>query len=88
MRASSITERCMGIRSKTTRKWLNRLGYKWKNVQKGVFFDEHKCKDVVEYWKFFLEEMKALLPYFVKFKEDGIILPKEYSNDCAVGGSD
>lgn len=30
-----------GIRSRTARKWLNRLGYKWKKVQKGVFFDGH-----------------------------------------------
>ncbi len=32
--------------------------------------------------------MKALLPYFVEFKEDGTILPKEYPEDCAVGGLD
>ena len=38
MRADGTTERCMGIRSRTARKWLNRLGYKWKDVQKEVFF--------------------------------------------------
>ena len=78
----------MGICSITARKWLNRLGYKWKDVQKVVFFDGHEREDVVEYREIFLEEMKALLPYFVKFKEDGTILPKEYPDDCAVGGSD
>ena len=35
-------DRRIGIRSRTARRWLNRLGYKWKKVQKGVFFDGHK----------------------------------------------
>ena len=76
----------VGICSRTARKWLNRLGYKWKKVQKEVFFDGHKREDVVEYREIFLREMKSLLPYFVEFKEDGTILPKEYPDDCAVGG--
>lgn len=76
----------IGIRSRTARRWLNRLDYKWKEVQKGVFFDGHEREDVVEYREIFLDEMKALLPYFVEFSEDGSILPKDYSEDCAVGG--
>ena len=63
------------------------MGYKWKEVQKGVFFDGHEREDVVEYRETFLEEMKALSPYFVEFGEDGSILPKEYPEDCEVGGS-
>ena len=77
-----------GIRSRTARKWFNRLGYKWKEVQKGVFFDGHEREDVVDYRELFLDNMKALLPYLVEFKEDGFILPKEYSKDCAMGKSD
>lgn len=69
-----------GIRSRTARKWLNRLGYKWK-VQKGVFFDGHEREDVR---KRFLDEMKSLLPYFVEFSEDGSMLPKIYPEDCVV----
>ena len=88
MRADGTMERHMGIRSRTAKKWLNRLGYKWKDAPKGVFIDGHERKDVVEYREIFLEEMKALLPYFVQFKEDGTILPKKYPDDCAVGGSD
>ena len=88
IRSDGTIERRMGIRSRTARKWLNRLGYKWKDVQKGIFFDGHEREDVVEYREIFLEEMKALLPYFVEFKEDGTILPKEYLDDCAVGDSD
>ena len=30
--------------------------------------------------------MKSLLPYVVEFKEDGTVLPKQYPDDCAVGG--
>lgn len=49
-----------GIRSRTARKWLNRLGYKWKEVQKGVFFDGHRREDVVEYRKTFLDKITLL----------------------------
>ena len=41
---------------------------------------------MVEYKETFLNKIKALLPYFVKFSEDGLILPKDYPKDCAVGG--
>lgn len=41
---------------------------------------------MVEYRETFLDEIKALLPYFVEFNEDGSIVPKVYPEDCAVGG--
>ena len=59
-----------------------------ERCSKRGFFNGHEREDVVEYWEIFLEEMKSLLPYFVKFKEDGRILPKEYPSDCAVRGPD
>ena len=77
----------VGICSRTAQKWLNRLGYKWKEVQKGGFFDGHKCEDVVKYQEIFLREIKSLLLYFVEFKEDSTILPKEYPDDCVVGST-
>lgn len=43
---------------------------------------------MIEYQRIFLEKIKTLLPYFVKFKKDGTILPKKYSEDCIVGGLD
>ena len=64
------------------------MGYKWKEVQKGVFIDGHEHEDIVEYRKTFLEEMRLLLPYFVEFSEDGSILEKDYPDDCAVGEPD
>lgn len=55
-----------------------------ERIAKVVFFDDHKRKDVVEYRRIFLEEMKVLSSYFVEFNEDESILPKEYSEDCNV----
>lgn len=62
------------------------MGYKWKEVQKGVFIDGHEREDIVEYRKTFLEEMRLHLPYFVEFSEDGSILEKDCLDDCAVEG--
>ena len=56
--------------------------------KKGFFFDGHEQENIVEYRKIFLEEIKLFLSYYVGFKEDGKILPKEYPSDCAVGGLD
>ena len=64
------------------------MGYKWKEVQKGVFINGHEHKDVVEYKKTFLKEIKLLLTYFLKFSEDGSILEKDYPDDYAVGRPD
>ena len=83
VRVDGTIDRRSGIRLKTARKWLNRLGYKWKEVQKGVFFDGHKREDVVEY-KEILNEMKKLLSYLVEFSEDGSMISKKYSEDCAM----
>ena len=69
-------------------KWLNCLGYKWKEVQKGVFFDRHKRENMVEYRETFLIKMKSLLIYFEEFSENGLILPKAYPNDYKIKESD
>ena len=56
--------------------------------KKGGFFYGHEQEDVVEYREIFLEEMKSLLLYSVKFEEDIRILPKKYLSNCVVGGPD
>ena len=73
-----------GIRSRTARKWLNHWGYKWKEVQKSVFFYEYEREDVMEYRETFLSEMKSLLPYFVEFSDDRSILSHVYPDDYVV----
>lgn len=75
-----------GIRSRTARRWLSRLGYKWQDVKKGVFLDGHEREDVIEYRRKFLEEMKEMLPYLVEFAEDGTIQEKIYPAGCMING--
>ena len=75
------------IRSRTARRWLHRLGYRWQDVKKGVFFDGHERPDVVEYRQQFVAEMHRLSPYLVEFESDGTIKDKPYPADCEVGGS-
>lgn len=62
------------------------MEYKWKKIKKDVFFDGHERKDMIEYKKSFLDKIKSLLPYLVRFSEDESMLPKEYSDDCVVDG--
>ena len=88
IRSDGSIDQQAAICSRTIRKWLNRLGYKWKEVQKSVFFYGHERENVMEYIETFLSEMKSLLPYFVEFSDDGSILPKVYPDNCAVDGSD
>lgn len=53
-----------------------------------MFFDGHKCEDVIEYQEIFLNEIKSLLSYFVDFFKDGIIILKKYPNNCILESSD
>lgn len=80
--------RVKGIRARTARKWLNKLGFSWKDVKKGVFIDGHEREDVVEDRHSFLKLMKDLSAYIVDFKADGSMEEKDYPSDCIVGGSD
>lgn len=77
-----------GIRSKIARRWLHHLGYNWKDVQKGVFYDRHKHPDVIEYHNKFLSDMDALKPYLVEFEKDSLMKPKSYPQDYMVRGPD
>lgn len=43
---------------------------------------------MAEYRKSFLDEIKSLLLYLVKFSEYGSILPKKYPDNCIVDSSD
>lgn len=74
------------IRSRTARKWLNRLGYKYRHVGKNVFIDGHERPDVIEDRRHFLEVMEELEPYLVEFDKTGQMIPKIYPSDCEVGG--
>jgi hypothetical protein len=76
------------ITSRTARRWLTKLGFSWGDVKKGIFLDGHERKDVIEYRTHFLDAIHEFLPYMVEFNENGSMKPKEYPNDCRVGGPD
>lgn len=74
------------IKPRTPPIWLNKLGYQYTDIKKGVFLNEHERPDVVEYQAQFLKELEALGPYLVKFRDDGSMEEKVYPSDCAVNG--
>lgn len=66
--------------------WLNKLGYKYKDVYKNVFINEHKQLDMVKNCINFLKVMKNLKLYMIEFQEDETIKPKEYLHGSKVEG--
>ena len=44
----------------------------------------YKWENFVEYKNFFLDKIKALFFYFIKFNEDKLILSKVYTKNCAI----
>lgn len=75
------------ICSRTTRKWLCKLGYENKDVHKDVFIDGHEQPDVVKDRSVFLNKMEELKPYIVEFDENSAMKPKIYLLDYAVKGN-
>lgn len=55
-------------------------------MRKDVFVDGQERADVVEDRNNFSRKMEELKPYMVEFDENGIMKPKVYPLDCAVGG--
>lgn len=70
----------------TIQKWLGKLGYKYKDVQKSVFIDGHEQCDIVKDYKEFIRKMKELKPYMIEFKEDSVMKNKIYLSNCGVRG--
>ena len=75
----------INIKSRTARRWLNCLGYSFRNVKKDVFVDGHERPDVIEDRVRFLKIMENLDPYTVEFKENGTIKSKSFPEDCQIG---
>jgi len=47
--------------SRTGGRWLSKLGFKWKEVSKGVYRDSHEREDMIAYWMVvFLPTMRLL----------------------------
>lgn len=75
------------IKLRTTRNWIHKLGFEYKDVKKDVFIDKHERPDVIQDCENFLKVMKELEPYLVEFNEDGRMKNKEYPLDCAIKGA-
>ena len=66
-----------GIRARTARLWLNRLGFSWRDAKKGVYIDGHDRPDVISYRNdIFLPTLFALLPTIREWDEDGNVFVK------------
>ena len=61
----------VSLKARTAREWLNRLGYRWKDIKKGVFVDGHERADVVEYRKVFVERFLEIAKYAREWEETG-----------------
>lgn len=48
------------IRSRTARRGLCKLGYKYKDVHKNVFINGHERPNIVENCRIFLNKMKEI----------------------------
>ena len=77
--SSRIESRFSGkIRCRTARRWLEKLGFSWGKVQKGVYVDGHERSDVVCYrQEVFLPAFERIRPFLVTWDENGqMIMPQ------------
>jgi len=59
------------ISSRSSRRWLRKLAFKWKEVRKGVYNDGHERDDVKQYWnEIFLPFLRELQPALMKWDQD------------------
>ena len=73
------------ISERTARNWLNKLGFAWKDVRKGVYIDGHERDDVVRYRQdMFLPSVQQLFDRGLReWDEDGNIITQV--DDIPVG---
>lgn len=64
--------------------WLNKLGYKYKNLCKYIFIDGYKRSNVIKDYANFLKLIKNLKPYIVEFEKEEIIKAKVYLDNYIV----
>ncbi|KAG0130835.1 hypothetical protein HOY82DRAFT_608717 [Tuber indicum] len=59
------------ITGRTGSRWLSKLGFKWKEVRKGVYKDGHEREDVIQYRKeVFILFLKDLSSHLMLWDED------------------
>jgi len=68
----SDQSRTLRIRARTARRWLKKMGFDYKTIRKGVYFDGHERQDIREYRdNVFIPRWNELSMRFVRFNEDG-----------------
>jgi hypothetical protein len=67
------------ISEETVRKWMHKKGWTWGLRTKGVYFDGHERKDVIQYHSRFLKEMQDLESLMVEY-DDKTLLPLSNPN--------
>lgn len=64
------------LKSRTAANWLNKLGYRYKEVKKGIYKDGHEREDVVTYrQEVFIPALEELKPFMVRWQvaDNGIL---------------
>jgi len=77
--SSRVKSRFSGkIRNRTARRWLEKLGFSWRKIQKGIYVDGHERSDVVRYrQEVFLPAFNEIRPFLVAWDEGGqMIMPQ------------
>lgn len=75
---SSIQQIEKAITGRTASRWLLKLGFKWKEVKKGVYNDGHERDDVVGYRKeVFLPFLKSVESRLMEWDENLIPIPTQ-----------
>lgn len=65
-----------GIRARSARRWLRRMGYRYRNIRKGIFLDGHEREDVTIYRQEFIQILTQLQPLIVEYDNNGIMIEK------------
>ena len=60
-------------RWKCNRQWLHKLSWRYQQKKKRMYVDDHEGKDVVKYWKEFVECWKEYEKHFVIYDYNGNI---------------
>ncbi len=73
------------IKSRIAYNWFYWLSFKYKVIKKDVFVDRYKWSDIIENCKKFLNIIKNLGPYLVKFEENRLLKTKKYLDNYIIG---
>ena len=65
------------VSTNTASRWLNVLGYTFKQNRQDIYYDGHERPDVIEYRKLFLNEIFELEKWMLKPLDDNIMVLEE-----------